>query len=40
MVRFPFYVAESDIHETMPSTSDRQMQYTVLTPLHSYDKTD
>ena len=40
MVRFPFYVAESDIHETMPSTSDRQMQYTVLTPLNSYDKTD
>ena len=35
-----FYVAESDIHDTMPSTSGPQTQSTVLTPLHSYDETD
>lgn len=37
---YSFYVAESNIHETMPSTPDPQMQSTVLIPLHFYDKTD
>ena len=35
-----FYVAESDIHDTMRSTPDTQIQSTVLTPLLSYDETD
>ena len=33
-----FYVAESDIQDTMPSRSGPQIQSTVLTPLHSYDE--
>ena len=35
-----FYVAESDIHDTMRSTPGPQIQSTVLTPLLSYDETD
>ena len=35
-----FYVAESDIQDTMPSTSGRQIQFTVLRPLYSYDETN
>ena len=34
------YVAENDIHDTIPSTSGPQMQSKVLTPLHSSDETD
>ena len=35
-----FYIAESDIHDTMHSTPGPQIQSKVLTPLHSYDETD
>ena len=35
-----FYVAESDTHDTMRSTSGRQIQSTVSAPLYSYDQTN
>ena len=35
-----FYVGESDIHDTLPSTPGPQIQSMVLTPLHYYDETD
>ena len=34
------YVAKSDIHRTMLSTLDSQIQSTVLKPLNSYEETD
>ena len=38
--RDSFYVAESDIHDTMPSIPRCEIQSTVSTPLSLYDETN
>ena len=38
--RNSFYVAESDIHDTMPSLPRCEIQSTVSTPLSLYDETN
>ena len=35
-----FYIVESDIHYTMPSTTGPQVASTISTLLHSQDETD
>ena len=35
-----FYVAEIDINDTISSTSDSQIQFTVLITLNSYNETN
>ena len=37
---YSFYVAESNIHDIMPSPPGSQISSRILRTLHSYDETD